>query len=137
MLLCGILNLFSQSKNFRLNLNPGQCFTVVNEIKTEGTSNKQGKTSDIFSFATTEAEYKVNRKIKTDMELSIFRKDFTMDIENASVKSKQSPALADEHNIYNPSTIPFFDAQSSLYGCHNKSRKGFKNKNEQLIKRCC
>ena len=133
--LCGILNLFSQSKiDFRLNLTAGQCFTVITEITTEGTTTKQGKTSDLYSYMMMKNEYKMIKKVKNDMDIFVTKKDFSMDIQNASVKSKQSPALADEHNIYNPSTIFSLQLNRPYTAIISEQGKVLKIKMNNLLK---
>jgi hypothetical protein len=137
LLLCGALNLHSQSKaDFRLNLNMGQCFTVVEETKTEGTSTVQGKTSDIYSSVMYETEYKVTRKVKGGVELAITKKNFVREMQNAVLKgSKQSPELADEYNIYNPSTISALQLNRPYIAIISDNGKVLKIKNlNNLVK---
>jgi hypothetical protein len=108
LFLCSVFNGYSQSTHdFRLKLDAGQCYSFVKETKTEGIATIHGETSNIYFYTLFEDEYKVARKVKNGFELSITKKDFAADIQNAMIKSKQSSELADEYNIYNPSTITF------------------------------
>jgi len=72
LLFCEAFNLYNQSPiDFHLNLNKGQCFKVVKDLRTEGTSTMHGKTSDVNNYFITETEYNIIRKVKNGFELSI------------------------------------------------------------------
>jgi hypothetical protein len=72
---------------------------------------------------------KVIRKVKNATELSVTKKDFAFHLQNPFVKSKSSPELADEYNIYNPSTILFLQLNRPYTALISDKGKVLKIKN--------